>query len=779
VIEFYLEKTSTVRSSSLRGKVNSGGGLQSFTGDSGWNENYYRTNRDNVFESKADASLYTSGGDFTVNDKYNGFSGNLYTNTYHSSLTSVNPGTAVSSVSLKIYNTRNVYQLYYKGIKSDMVDAYLYGATIDSMPVINESDWNKYRPAGIGSDYRFVGWNTQSDGEGEWVVLQSDTKDRTFSYYQDAGKTYAGTTAWRAGGKAVAFKGPTNDVASATSTVRELTMPAGGMTLFAIWRNTPVTVHCFTMLTSGGAVTRDYGESVIHEFQTHIGSKIDSTLKTYKDGFGLNAQNEKTVGNRKYKFNGWKIATADQLSTAGYIDPTDLRLHFNENVSVAVSGENLYLIADWKQLSGPMPFKIVAYLFNVDTGTFDETLKFTSTELGLPDKEIGQSATVTALTGEPLDGATDAANTKMAKLKDYYPLTPQVTITNFSADNCTFDFNYELLDEWDIDIQYGVEFVDKDDATAKHYVPFERETITTINANYIATAMDPPTGYSLASTEPVKILKSDDSKAAKFKYNLTGTVVPETGPINWDLSGTKPKLYTVGVAGGEFRSSVSEYRYVTTVTYNDPTTDAVLYTETHTSRPDSYNETTKIYSHNSESVVGPTGIAPGRYNTTIKVELVKGENVVAYVYANTDGTAKAGPVVNVYNKLNIVLGKDKDNADVAINTYYYFNNGQIYTKNADGTFTALASGADIEGFAALLSDSDAAGKINKVKPDDDTNTYTFRGCAITVGSADNIILDADGKLTEYTTVGAATAAINSGTLRLHPAWQATPKTPAP
>ena len=750
-VSFYLEKTDNDRDTNLRTKLN---GNQSLS----WGSDYYERK---MFKFNPEYVVRNNATGFNNNNKYTGYSANLYNTGNTTSFSSTYSGASLPA-NVSIFNTREMYNVYFKGLLNDKEDTYLYGATLDSLPDVTSADM----PINLSADYHFVGWNTRSDGKGEWWTWESGTtqSDRAASGTYDKWQT----------GTLIAHEGSVPEDAKNPHSVK---MPAGDLTVFAIWSNSEVTVHCYTMMYTEDdqtQITERYNQAKEVSIKTLVGYTIDEQLKEL--GIPATVTNE---NGDAFEFAGWRIATAQQVSVSDptsleYTSPGNLELAFNANSPVAVSGTEMYLVACWKQTAGKMAYNIRFALKDLEDNITYMTL--TSDQCGFPRAPIGAHLQVKVPTygKNPYTDELYPENHPLAELTQYDAMSALANLEkdgnacDLTADYCTVEILYYMQVPWSCEVQGIVKFAN---VPVVFYHTFETTTKANFNAKAPSISF---LGYALEpNQEVISILRpttEGEKGKVSFEYTLSSGVIDvQGGTRDWDLAdgvgGRPTDLFAVNAYGEALLSldnSATRCYWVTTTTYSKD--GSVVFTETRTSQPDTNNKTP----FPNEQVVTTGTIVPGVYSTEVKVELYRvGTAEPIYTFMEPASSA----TVNVYKKVSVTLdGK----AEPYESPYYCLKDGQFYKKNDDGTFTQLGLTAGSTQFASLLGISDEELRTmieTELMPEGKTMEKFMGFFDAATGGNRNILVNPDRTLhQQFINLETFKAAVNSGAVTLYAQW---------
>lgn len=676
-VSFYLEKISdNPRDDELRALVNQSTGANDFSDrmdsavtDGGKSRFLAEPDFVEKFDSSKPPVWFRIDGDstavtFTPNDKYNGytmghfitdlkdakhtwlgvlkiwdFNANLYKNVFLSwnevkSRPYESGGIANESrdairfaPTLEMYNSRNVYRVYFNNVNygggTQFVDAYLYGAPIDRLPNITRENEANYRPDGLGSEYHFVGWNTRSDGMGEWWESDGGSTGTPFA----GTSPYAGSE-WLEGGAVVArFSGE--------GTGKPVTMPANNLSVFAVWRTGEVTVNCYSMLrreneTIIGFVEKDgagrYAYTAPAVIKTFPGGRISEPLAALRSGFGLieyaGNTNVLKIYDKYYHFAGWYQATDAEIENG--VEPKTLTQRFNESDYVAMHGSNtLNLVARWEQIAGLRGYTVECLLHDDITSiTPRETLTLTNRDCGYPDAQVGKPLTVNAPAG---DGAHP-----VKALEGYTSREAYQSVESLDDEHSTFTFSYYPGKLWRYAIDYCVNIGGVD-------MIFMRETGLTPSVNF---AKSPPElkGYTrLDSNEPVGLTENEPTAVFHYRF-ADGAVLPASDPLTWEADVNASKLLTINTYDGMLNCLNGDLAIETTATLNGGGTTVEWYSTANGANP-----------------VKP---ALGAYTLHVNVALKRGGSVVGTIYSGD------GATVYVNGALTLRSGEKTVSADL-------------------------------------------------------------------------------------------------------------------
>ncbi len=514
-----------------------------------------------------------------------------------------NPLSIRYNPSISLYETRNTYNVYFNNIswngKTQMVDYYLYGASIDRLPDVANNE-EAYRPIGIGDDCRFVGWNTRSDGRGEWMTVDGSPVT-PFT----AGE-YVGSK-WRSG-QVTARSGE-------SSASRSVTMPSSNLTLYAIWRH-DITVNYYTMLTADGDVTEQYGESKRPaSTAAYTGMNLSRQLAEIQNGFGMSDEQVIAVNGKQYRFTGWYQATDAQI--ADNTPPYLLTQRFDANSYLSTDGDTLNLVACWEQTGGLRSYTVRCLLYSSeDASVPTEVVKLTNAECGYSDAAAGQPLTVRAPTGE---GASPTS--KLYKLLSYSPKEPSLSVSRLDNEHSIFTFHYYQSEVWSYEVDCYVNL-------GGYNVLFKRsasEEMKTGLLNIVIRPDETIQGYVLHSDNMPAMLEKNNN-IAKFYYDLApGAIEANDGTVTWDGE-TCPSLLTFHTEGGKLSVLDASFVIRTTVTLTKNGNQVLA-------------EQRTLHADGSESIDETQKPAAGTYSAKVKIVVI-GSDGEATVVEKSAGRVK-------------------------------------------------------------------------------------------------------------------------------------------
>lgn len=462
---------------------------------------------------------------------------------------------------LEMYNSRKLYRVYFNNIQwggeSQFVDAYLYGAQIDRLPNITAGNEALYRPEGIGDDCHFVGWNTRSDGQGDWWTIGSGSAAHPFD---DSNRSPYYGSEWLEGSVGVQ---------NANGSVSNVTMPSNNLTVFAIWRSGEVTVNYYPMLTKSGdtvtGLTSSYGSSYRPaSTKTSNGMRISDPLNAIRSDLRLSKyesyEDVLIIGDKYYRLLGWYQASDAEIRTG--VDPQTLTRRFNEKDYVAVEGKTLNLVARWEQVGGPRGYTVECVLYeNRGDMTPTRTLTLTNLQCGYKNEEAGKPLQVTAPTGENAQSESDP----LYPLLQYSPDDSYQSVEKLDDEHSVFTFRYYRASLWDYDINYCMD-------VGGHKVIFEHiGPEHTYFAKRVVRPRENIRGYVLDGGNQSAGLERDGQTTAEFYYSLASNAIQLTGgTVAWDVASSPdvcPTLLTIGTESGTLKCLNSNYTIETTITF--------------------------------------------------------------------------------------------------------------------------------------------------------------------------------------------------------------------
>lgn len=572
------------------------------------------------FNEQPEFTYYGSEGNFTLNDKFDGYT--VYGYRADTSTGTITKGVSGASVpysaSLDIFYSRNEYQLIFHDVKGISTQTLLYGETLASLPKIVKKDKDETkttdedgidedscRPDSIDKEYHFRGWYTMSDGKGYELI-----DDETGVYYID------------------------DDVSGEPVYLK---MSSGNLTIFADWKPDEVEVKLYSRLpgiTDETALLKDeekaagkkvYSANVtLYEIiPQNVFGNLMSRWADYSDG----------IYRSEYQFEGWYRSGDgapghDEVLTSRFFETKE---HVTKSFSLA---------AQWRKVSGTAQYYIRCHLLD-NAGNPVDTIQFP-----------GGYATI----GEPLNVIAPGSS-RDSRLDGYYPLKSMSSLEEFKPPLYeTVDFYYKIAETWSYQVRYQLLYKSGGTTVASADMTLSEPDVRQSSAENVYVWPKTVAGYRLdPETQQQELMKPVDKTIVQQTKAFTCVLDPEsfeTNDLVWTQGAAVPEGELWSVTNGTGNSLPCPEGYEIRTSYLD-------------------SAGSKRFGSLGE-LLNPGGSVrkPGSYTVRVSVELWK-----------ADGTSSE---MTIYQGTSNVKVSSEITLSVGTTSYLLRYDGSSLTPFADG-----------------------------------------------------------------------------------------------